>query len=214
MRSDKIGCVSGMNILELARELEVDSGTLESALKDTAALLRTCRENIRPADKKSLRGITKSLSEVINRVSDAPVRERLLEASFQDPDSPDEDGLAAYIARWDAQTRVDHAIEGARELLSIIEAGEAFKLPQGRKSYYEWEVTIGSLLDFWTEDLGRKLTISGHTDDPRGIKASPTVRFVHQCMELLGEKITEQACRTVLENLRDTKDQRAHLRSW
>ncbi len=83
-----------------------------------------------------------------------------------------------------------------------MRAGEKFKIPPGRPRYNHWTVAIGSLLEFWTDDLGRKVTISAHADDPRGVKPSRAVWFVHRCMKLLGEEITEQACRTVLERLR------------
>ncbi len=49
------------------------------------------------------------------------------------------------------------------------------------------------------------MTISGHPSDSRGVKPSRTLRFVHQCMRLLREEITEQACRTILLKLQDQK---------
>jgi len=62
-------------------------------------------------------------------------------------------------------------------------------------------------LGYWIEDLQRKVTISGHPDDPRGVKSSDTVRFVYQSMQLIGEEeITVQACRTILQNPRNEGD--------
>jgi hypothetical protein len=84
-------------------------------------------------------------------------------------------------------------------LLALVHAGEELEIPAGRRPYDHWTVAIGFLLEFWTDDLGRKVTISGHASDPRGVKPSQTLRFVHQCMLLLGEEITEQACRTILQ---------------
>ena len=203
--SDGIRHGRGMDISKLARELDIHPGVLESALDGAAGLLRVSRENVRPADKKALRGVAKTLAQTIDRLLDDAVRERLQEAVFREPDGPDEDGLAHYTAWWAARDRVDRAIEGARDLLALVRAGEAFKVPAGRPQYDHWTVAIGSLLEVWTDDLGREVTISGHAADPRGVKPSRTVRFVHQCMQLLREDITEQACRTILLKLQDQK---------
>ena len=192
-----------MDILELAREFDIHPDVLKTALDSAAGLLRASRENVRPADKRALRGAAKALAETIDRVSGDAVRERLLEAVFQEPDGPDEDGFAYYTAWWAARARVDRAIEGARDLLEVVREGETVKFPPGRRPYDDWTVAIGSLLEFWTDDLGRKVTISGHASDGRKVKPSRAVRFVHQCMHLLGEEITEQTCRTILQNLRD-----------
>ena len=191
-----------MDISELAREFDIDPDELETALDGAARLLRVSRENVRPADKKALRGIAKMLAQTIDRLSGDAVRERLVEATFEEPDGPDDDGLAHYTAWWAAQARVDRAIEDAQDLLALVRTAEEFKIPAGRRPYDHWTVAIGSLLEFWTDDLGREVTISGHADEPRGVKPSLAVRFVHQCIKLLGEDITEQACRTVLERLR------------
>ncbi len=191
-----------MDISELAREFEIHPDVLKAALDGAAGLLRTSRENVRPADKKALRGIAKTLAQTNDRLSGDAVRERLVEAAFEEPDGPDEDGLACYIAWCAARARVDRAIDGAQDLLALVCAGETIKIPPGRPKYDHWSVAIGSLLEFWTDDLGRKVTISAHPSDPRGVEPSPAVRFVHRCMKLLGEDITEQACRTVLESLK------------
>ena len=191
-----------MDISELAREFEIHPDVLKAALDGAAGLLRTSRENVRPADKKALRGVAKTLARTNDRLSGDAVRERLVEAAFEEPDGPDEDGLAYYIAWCAAQDRVDRAINGAQDLLTLVRTGESFKIPPGRPKYDHWTVAIGSLLEFWTKDLEHTVTISAHPSDPRGVKPSPAVRFVHQCMKLLGEEITDQACRTVLERLR------------
>ena len=191
-----------MDNSELARAFDIDPDMLETALDGAAGLLRVSRENVRPADKKALRGIAKTLAQTIDRLSGDAVRERLVEAAFEEPDGPDDDGLAHYTAWWAARARVDRAIEDAQDLLALVRTAEEFKIPAGRRPYVHWTVAIGSLLEFWTHDLGHEMTISGHADDPRGVKPSPAVRFMHQCMKLLGEDITEQACRTVLERLR------------
>jgi hypothetical protein len=194
-----------MDISKLARELDIHPGVLESALDGVAGLLRASRENVGPADKRALRGVAKALAETIDRLSGDAVRERLLEAVFREPDDPDDDGLASYTAWWAARDRVDRAIEGTQDLLALVRAGEAFKIPAGRPQYDHWTVAIGSLLEVWTHDLGREVTISGHPSDSRGVKPSRTLRFVHQCMRLLREEITEQACRTILLKLQDQR---------
>ncbi len=194
-----------MDILELAREFDIHPDVLQTVLDSAAVLLRVSRENVRPADKRALRGVAKTFAATIDRLSTDTVRERLLAAVFQEPDDPDEDGLAHYFAWCAAGARVDRAIEGARDLLALVHAGEAFKGAAGRPQYDHWTVAIGSLLDDWTDDLGREVTISGHAEEPRGVKPSRAVRFVHRCMRLLGEEVTEQACRTILQNLRNQR---------
>ncbi len=194
-----------MDISKLAREFDIHPGVLEAALDGAAGLLRVSRENVGPADKRALRGVAKTLAQTIDRLSGDAVRERLLEAVFREPDDPDEDGLACYTAWWAARARVDRAIEGAQDLLALVRAAEEFKNPAGRRPYDHWTVAIRSLLEVWTDDLGREVTISDHASDPRGVKPSRAVRFVHQCMQLLDEEVTEQACRTVLYNLREQK---------
>ena len=207
-RSDGIRRARGTDISKLAREFDIHPDVLKAALDGAAGLLHVSLENVRPADKKALRGVAKTLAQAIDRLSDDKIRERLVDANFREPDGPDDDGLAHYTAWWAARDRVDRAIEGARDLLALVRAGEAFKVPAGRPQYDHWTVAIGSLLEVWTDDLGREVTISGHAADPLVIKPSQTLRFVHQCMQLrcmqlLDEKITEQACRTILQNLRN-----------
>ena len=158
-----------------------------------------------PPTRRPCEGGAKTLAQTIDRLSDDAVRERLVESVFRDPEGPDEDGLARYTAWCAAGDRVDRAIEGARDLLALVRTAEEFKIPAGRRPYVRWTTAISSLTDFWTHDLGRKVTISDHAADSRGVKPSRAVRFVHQCMQLLDEEITEQACRTVLYNLREQK---------
>ncbi len=194
-----------MDISKLALELDIDPGVLESALDGATGLSRASRENVGPADKRARRGVAETLARTIDRLSGDAVRERLLEAVFREPDGSDEDGLAYYTAWCAARARVDRAIEGAQDLLALVRAAEEFKIQSRRPRYDHWPVAIGSLLEFWTDDLGREVTISDHASDPRGVKPSRAVRFVHQCMQLLDEEITELACRTVLYNLREQK---------
>lgn len=202
-RDDGIRCARGADISKLARESDIPPDLLKAALDGAAGLLRVSRENVSPADKKALRGVAKTLAQTIDRLSDDAVRERLVESVFREPEGPDEDGLARYTAWCAAGDRVDRAIEGARDLLALVRTAEKFKISAGRPQYVHWVVAIASLLDFWTHDLGREVTISGHPSDSRGVKPSRTLRFAHQCMRLLREEITEQACRTILQNLRN-----------
>ncbi len=195
----------GTDISKLAREFDIYPDVLRAALDSAAGLLRVSRENVRPADKKALRGVAKTLAQTIDRLSGDAVRERLLEAIFREPDGPDVDDLVRYTAWWAARDRVDRAIEGAQDLLALVRTAEEFKVPAGRPQYEHWTVAIGWLLEFRTDELGREVTISSHAADPRGVKASQTVRFVHQCMQLLGEEISEQACRRILRKLRDQR---------
>ena len=201
--TDGIRRARGADISKLAREFDIPPGVLKAALDGAVGLLRVSRENVTPADKKALRGVAKTLAQTIDRLSDDAVRERLVEAVFREPEGPDEDGLARYTAWCAAQDRVDRAIEGARDLLALVRTAEKFKISAGRPQYVHWAVAIASLLDFWTHDLEREVTISGHAADPLVIKPSRTLRFVHQCMQSLDKEITEQACRTILQNLRN-----------
>ncbi len=202
-RSDGIRRARGADISKLAREFEIPPDLLKAALDGAAGLLRVSHENVRPADKKALRGVAKTLAQTIDRLSDDAVRERMQDAVFQEPDGPDESGLARYTAWWAAQDRVNRAIQGAQDLLAVVRTAEKFKISAGRPQYVHWAIAISSLTDFWTHDLGREVTISGHAADSRGGQPSRALRFVHQCMQLLDEKITEQACRTILQTLRN-----------
>ena len=192
-----------MDISKLAQEFDIHPGLLETVLDGAAGLLRTSRENVRPANKKALRGVAKTLAQTIDRLSDDAVRERMQDAVFQEPDGSDENGFARYTAWWAAQDRVNRAIQGAQDLLAVVRTTEKFKISAGRPQYVHWAIAISSLTDFWTHDLGRKVTISGHAADSRGGQPSRALRFVHQCIKLLDEKITEQACRTILQTLRN-----------
>ena len=157
-----------MDISKQARELDIDPGMLETALDGAAGVLRASREYLHPANKKALRGVAKTLAQTIDRLSGDAVRERLVEAVFQEPDGPDEDGLAHYTAWWAAKDRVEHAIDGAQDLLALVRAGETFKAASGRPRYVDWTAAIRSLLEVWTDDLGRVATISGLASDSRG----------------------------------------------
>lgn len=201
--SEGIRGAPGMDIAQLADEFGIHPDMLERALNAAAGLLRTSRQNIRPADKRALRGVAKTLAATIDRLSAAAVRERLVEAAVEAPDRAEDDGLAYYLAWCAARDRVDRALAGAQDLLDLVRAGDVFKGAAGRPQYDHWATAIGSLLDVWTRDLGRELTISGHPSEPRGVTASPTVRFVHHCMRVLDAAVTEQACRTILQKLRD-----------
>ena len=109
-----------MDISQLARELDLHPGVLESALDGAAGLLRASRENVRPADKRALGGLAGTLVQAIERLSDDAVRERLVEAVFVEPDGPEEDDLACYTAWCAAQDRVERTLEGARDLLALV----------------------------------------------------------------------------------------------
>jgi hypothetical protein len=69
----------------LAREFDIHPGELETVLHWAAGLLRASRENARPADKKALRGLAKTLAQTIERLSADAIRERLREAVFEEP---------------------------------------------------------------------------------------------------------------------------------
>lgn len=141
------------------------------------------------------------IETTIQRLSEEAVRQRLVGAIVEIPEGSDEKGDAAYIAWWEARDQVDRRIEGGRDLLALVRAGEKLKCPPGRPQYDYWTVAIRSLLFFWVHDLNRETTISGHASDPRGVKPSDTVKFVHRSMQLIGEDISEQACRTIIRNL-------------
>lgn len=200
--SDSNGCAYGSDFLKLARELEIPEYRLETALEGATRLLRQSPPRVRPANKKALDGIAKTLEATVERLSDEAVRGRLIGAVLEEPKGSDERGDAAYIAWFAAQDRVDRALEGAHDLLCIVRAAEEVKYTAGRPQYDHWTVAVRSLLFFWVHDLNREATISGHASDPRGVKPSDTVRFVHRSMRLIGQDISEQACRTILRNLR------------
>ncbi len=201
--SDGIPSKIGTDYSELANEFDIDPGALETALDDAAGLLKLSRESVRPAEKRALRGVATALAEVIDRTSVASVRARLIGSLIEMLDEPDEDDLAAYTVCCAARDRVDLAIEGAKDLLTIVRAAQMVRFASGRRGYEDQTVAISSLRNFWIYVLERKVTISGHADDGRRITPSHAVAFVHRCMNLIGEDISEQACRTILQKLKD-----------
>lgn len=199
------------DILELARKFEIDPDRLGDALEEAAGLMQMSRENIRPANRKTLGRTGDSLDKALGRLLEPAIRERLLEAAVPAPDGSQDQNeadrdLARYEAWWSARQRVDRALAGAQDLLALVRAAEAFEGSAGRPSYGHWEVGAGSLMDFWIYELKRDVTVSAHGSDPRGASPSPTLAFVHQSLRLLGEEISEQACRTVLQNVKLRKD--------
>ncbi len=74
-------------------------------------------------------------------------------------------------------------------------------------------VAIRSLLWVWTEELHRKVTISGHRSDGREVRPSPTLRFIHESMRLIGEEIPEQTCRSMLQDLQ-TESKASGTKPW
>jgi len=179
---------------------------LKSVLDDTVEAMRQCPPWIRPANKKALRGVATLLTKAIEQLSKTGVRGRLEVAATEEPEDPDEE-YADFRAWLAAQHRVDQALKGARDLLEIVKCADTINLSSGRPQYDQWQSAIRLLLGYWIEDLRREVTISGHTEDPRGVKWSDTVQFVYRSMRLIAEeKITVQACRTVLQNLKDRGD--------
>jgi len=204
--SDNNGCVYGADFLKLARELDIPKDVLKSALDDAAECMREWPPSIRPANKKALRGVATLLTKAIEQLSKTGVRGRLAAAATEEPEDTDAE-YADFCAWLAAQDRVDQALDGARDLLEIVKFADTIKLSSGRPQYVQWQFAIRLLLGYWIEDLRREVTISGHTEDPRGFKWSDTVQFVYRSMRLIGEeKITVQACRTVLQNLKDRGD--------
>ncbi len=189
------------DILHLAREFGIRPDMLEQALKDAVDLLNLSRNNVRPANKKALRGLADQLAGMVDRVSEPSVRERLNAMSIDLSDVSEDDELGFYTSWSAAIARVDRAIDGLKDMVAIVRVAEAGKLRSGRPTHEDWTVAISSLVDFWTYCLHRKVSISGHAADPRGTKPSPLLKFSHRSMQILGEKITEQTCRTVLQNL-------------
>ena len=135
-------------------------------------------------------GVAKTLAQTIDRPLGDSVRERLQEAVLQEPDGPDDDDLAHYTAWWAAQDRVDRAIEGAQDLLALVRTAEKFKISAGRPQYVHWTVAIASLLEFWTHDLGREVTISAHASDHLRGQAKPAgaVRLSVHAIARRGDK--------------------------
>ena len=105
-----------MDISELAGEFGNDSDVLDDALDDVARSLRASPENVRPANKRALRGTAKALAELIDRVSSDAVRERLVGAVVQ---GRTDDGRAfRMLTVIDEFSRECLAIEVARRLRS------------------------------------------------------------------------------------------------
>ena len=209
--SDSNGCTYGADFLKLARELEIPEYLLKSALNDAAEVMRDWSPRIRPANKKALRGVARSLAKAIEQLSETGVRKRLAAAVSEKRKDPDD-----YFVWVAAEHRVDQALKGARDLLEIVKRGETTNFRSGRPQYDLWQLAIKLLLGYWIDDLGRKVTISGHLDDPCVVNSSDTVRFVYRSMRLIGEeKITVQACRRILQNLKkEGNNFGLHINEW
>ncbi len=201
--SDNNGCAYGADFLKLAGELDISEYALEIALDGAARLMRQSPPSVRPASKRALRGLAETLEATVDRLSDEAVRRRLIGAVCEEPKGPDERGDAAYIAWCAAKARVDCALEGAYDLLCILRAGDEVKLSSGRPAYDHYGAAILSLLGFWIEDLQRDVTISGHAADGRKVKPSPTLRFIHGSMRLIGQEMPEQTCRRILQKFQE-----------
>jgi hypothetical protein len=201
--SDGNGSTYGADFLKLARELEISEYVLEIALDDAARLMRQSPPSVRPANKRALRSVARPLERTIERLSKPGVPERLTAAVYEEPEEADADDHAAYFAWVNAQHRVDRAIEGARDLLKFINRGEDINLRSGRPAYDHYGAAILSLLGFWIEDLQRDVTISGHAADSRKVRPSPTLRFIHGSMRLIGQEMPEQTCRRILQKFQE-----------
>ncbi|GAM96832.1 hypothetical protein U91I_00453 [alpha proteobacterium U9-1i] len=103
----------------------------------------------------------------------------------------------------EARGRVDEAYEAMRDLDAVIETALQLKLSPGRPAFEKWFEAAITLKNYWADELGRPLTISGHRDDGRPVKVSEFVQFVTECLRQLGAPLDEQSCRTLLLRLRE-----------
>jgi hypothetical protein len=129
----------------------------------------------------------------------------LLRSAICHPKSPftglSADELERYQRSCDASSRIERALKGFRDLISIVEAAEQFSLDGGPPDHIDLEHVVASIAKLWVDDLERRPTISGHKNDPRGTKDSRFLSYILRCTVLLGLDIDQQLCRTLLQNL-------------
>jgi len=203
-RSDNNTPEYEVNILNLAIEFNIPVNLLRDTLKWSAHVQHGIRENgvVKAAGKAPLQELIDHASSAVNLISDESVQARIFSAVGERAQSPDDPESAYYAAYCAARNRIDHSIIAMRELVEIAEIGFSHNLKAGRPPNDVWTGAIIPLFRLWVHELGRKPKISGHANEPRGVKPSRLLAFVHQSMWLLEESITEQECRTILLKLR------------
>ena len=196
-----------MDILRLAAEFKIEPRRVREAIEQAKELIDAARSDIRPAGKQAVRGIAESLEGIIARLNEPSVRERLIETTFEEFGGPlkDDYSYARGVAWFNAHQRLGKAMAGLGDLLEIVQQSNSAKLPAGRPGYEAWTAGVVAIMGLWQCGLNREITISDHPNDSRGAKPSEALRFTHECLKLAGEDITLQACRTVLQNLKDGK---------
>ena len=199
--------MSELDIQRLAGEFGIEARLIRNTIKEAKELMAAVRSNVRPADKKALRSLTKSLEEILDRLRDETVRERLVDALFKDLGGAVENEYSYErgMIWWRARQRLGKAIQGTEDLLEIVRCSNATELPAGRPRYEALTAGAIAIMGLWQTDLNHKITISDHPNDSRGVKPSDALRFTYECLTLAGEKVTLQACRTVLQNLKSGK---------
>lgn len=200
------------DIKKLADAVDVAVVNMAVALDAARAMFDHAVAQPKIAKSKSLDGLLTSLERVVQRVGEDDVHDLLTSGAMLDAGQKlkeagySEDAkLEHYIAWADEKIRLDRTIECVGELCTFLRDAEQIHQKAGRPAYVDWELAIRSLMDTWTIELQRKVTISAHPDDGDNVKPSPAVAFVFGSMSLVDPKITLQACRSVMQNVRSGK---------
>lgn len=206
--SDLNASPEGTGCRQIAKEFDIPEDQLANRMAHARSLLEQLNEHVRSSDKKALKGLGKKLADVQATLAPPGTRERLAIALAYDALPPNADDLARYVADHDARAKLAHALQSLEVLIAIIKVGEKYSTADGRPDSDGLITVVAVFVAFWTEDLQRKGTISGHPDDPRGVKPSLLLQFVHRCMQELGVELSQQTCRTLLKNLSEMTGKR------
>jgi hypothetical protein len=196
--------INDVDILALAEKFGIPLELLQDTLEWSAQFLREMRANkvAKASNKARIQQLVKAVSNAINILSDERVQVRLVcAAGRKNLPSDDDERLAHYKTYCDVRAKIDRSITAMGELHELAEIGYTYKIPPGRPTNEIGQAAILPLFRLWTYELGREPKVSGHGNDPRKVKPSRLLEFVHQSMRLLGEGITKQECRSILLKL-------------
>ncbi|MEO0398438.1 MAG: hypothetical protein AAF224_03330 [Pseudomonadota bacterium] len=189
----------------VAKAFDLPEDEYREALTVAAQIIQDAAREFPPqANKKAISGISGKLRKIINRLEERPVYLRLQNSLIDFSVLRGGDKYGWYTSWYYGGKRLDKAIAGAKDLLEILAATEKYRSRAGRRTYGYYENAAAVLQDFWTDELERVAKVSGHANDSRGVKTNEFVRYVHASLQLLGEDVTEQACRTILMIVRKT----------
>ena len=189
--------------LRIAEKFAIPAGRLAACIDAAKSALQDAPEDLRPANSKAVRSLTKRLETIRERITDPGIVARLIEAASWQAMKVDADQEAAYVAWYDARARVERTISVLDDLVTFAKASDAYPGRSGRPGHEREEIIAALFTSLWVDELGRQATISGHADDGREVSPSAFLAFIYDCMHEIGLALSMQLCRTILMNLRE-----------